>query len=190
MFAQAEHKKTAQDLGIHSPPYPVLTPQGPQPDLSPRGMCTEVVTKRKGRTNRSTPPPPPLHPGDPPPCTADPHPPKTRRRAQRQNPEAEAEGGHDSCRAPGPHQQRHPGRLLQRPLRHGQRPQRADTGDHDGRRAHVQRRRSNRTNRPSTPVGSGVRHAQKGPRRTRFSHRRSHNQSLLQRNVQTSEKAH
>ena len=40
MFAQAEHKKTAQDLGIHSPLNPI-------PNLSPRGMRTEVVTKKK-----------------------------------------------------------------------------------------------------------------------------------------------
>ena len=47
MFAQAEHKKTAQDLGIHSPPYPALSPQSPYPNLCPRGMRTEVVTKEK-----------------------------------------------------------------------------------------------------------------------------------------------
>ena len=54
MFAQAEHKKTAQDLGIHSPPNSAHAPQSPYPNLSPRGMRTEVVTKKKDKTNRST----------------------------------------------------------------------------------------------------------------------------------------
>ena len=35
VFAQAEHKKTAQDLGIHSPLYPVPTPQVPHPVQAP-----------------------------------------------------------------------------------------------------------------------------------------------------------
>ena len=47
MFAQAEHKKTAQDLGIHSPLNTAHAPQSPSPSLSPRGMRTEVVTKKK-----------------------------------------------------------------------------------------------------------------------------------------------
>ena len=54
MLTQAEHKKTAQDLGIHSPPNPAHAPQSPYPNLSPRGMRTEVDTKKKDKTNRST----------------------------------------------------------------------------------------------------------------------------------------
>ena len=40
---------------------------------------------------------------------------------------------------------------------------------------HAQRRRANRINRPSAPAGCGVRQAQKGPRRTQFSHHRARN---------------
>ena len=46
MFAQAEHKKTAQDLGIHSPLNTAHAPQSPSPIFSPRGMRTEIVTKK------------------------------------------------------------------------------------------------------------------------------------------------
>ena len=53
MFAQAEHKKTAQDLGIHSPLNPAHAPQSPSPILSPRGMRTEVVTKKKRKQTKA-----------------------------------------------------------------------------------------------------------------------------------------
>ena len=53
MFAQAEHKKTAQDLGIHSPLNTAHAPQSLSPSPSPRGMRTEVVTK-KNKTNKNT----------------------------------------------------------------------------------------------------------------------------------------
>ena len=158
MFAQAEHKKTAQDLGIHSPLYPVLTPRVPQPDPSPRGMCTEVVIKQKGKQQKQ-PPPPPRQPGDPPPCTADPHLPETRRRAQWRRSEAEVEGGQESCRVPGPNQQRHP----RRPCRHGQSPQWSDTGGHDGRRAP----RTNKAGKTHQPAVSPSRtRIEAGPKRS------------------------
>ena len=34
MFAKAEHKNTAQNLGIHSPPQPSLPPPPPPPALA------------------------------------------------------------------------------------------------------------------------------------------------------------
>ena len=159
MFAQAEHKKTAQDLGIHSPPYPVPTPQVPHPDPSSRGMCTEVVIKQKAKQQKQ-PPPPHDNQG-------------TRHRAlltrifprhgaalngrgQRLNwREGRNRVGHRAQISSAT-----PGGLLQRPRRS---PQWTDTGGHDGRRAP----RTNKAGKSHQPAVSPSRtRSEAGPKRS------------------------
>ena len=113
------------------------------------------------QSNRSN--PPPRQPGDPPPCTVDPHLPETRRRAQWQRPEAEVEGGQDSCLAPGPNQQRHPRRTPPAAAPRGLPPQWTDPGGHDGLRAP----RTNKAGKSHQPAVSPSRtRSEAGPKRS------------------------
>ena len=107
LFAQAEHKKTAQDLGNQAKGIATeATPPPPHDNQGPRhrALLTRIFPRHGAALNG-----------------------RGQRLKWREGRNRVGHRAHISSATPGG--------LLQRPRRHGQSPQWTDTGGHDGRRA-------------------------------------------------------
>ena len=145
-----------------SPPHPDLSSQGPQPNPSPRGTCTELQSSKKA--DQTAAPSPPPHDNQ-----------RTRHRAlltrifPRHGAALNGRGQRSKWRE-GRNRVGHqahissatPGGLLQRPRRPGQPPQWADIGDHDGRRA-PRTKRAGKSHQPA--VSPGWMRSESGPKK-------------------------